>query len=111
MLEDDAYYFIYAKFDDENGKYYPIEGITLGQAYKSNTDSKWNIWAYTSDKFEWNNLTPTDPAPTDPKPSDPTIAPSVIPNAGSKTVMFIVLFVAVVSIMLYKKYYKLNDIK
>ena len=33
LLENKAYYYIYAEFDDEEGKYYPIEGVTLGQAW------------------------------------------------------------------------------
>lgn len=111
LLEDDAYYFIYAQFDDENGKYYPIEGVTLGQAWKSNSDSNWwDLWAYTSDNFDWNNLKPSN-TPTEPKPEDPTVAPSVIPNAGNKTVIAMVAFVAIVSVILYKKYNKFSDIK
>src|SRR5699024_6453451 len=56
LLQDDAYYFIYVEFDDENGKYYPIEGVTLGQAYISETNrNNWDLYAYTSEDFNWND--------------------------------------------------------
>lgn len=79
VLQDDAYYYIYVQFDDENGKYYPIEGVTLGQAYLSDFNSNWNIWAYTSEDFKWNNLSSTY-TPTDKK--DNTIAKVNLPNTG-----------------------------
>lgn len=59
LLQSKAYYYIYVKFDDENGKYYPIEGVTLGQAYFSGNSSTWWLNAYTSKDFKWNNLSST----------------------------------------------------
>lgn len=56
LLEDKAYYYVYVSFDDEDGKYYPIEGITLGQAWIGSSNKYWDLWAYTSDNFEWNDL-------------------------------------------------------
>lgn len=116
LLQDDAYYYIYVEFDDENGKYYPIEGVTLGQAWKSSNNSNWDLWAYTADNFDWDNLipsyTPSEPTPSEPTPEkDTTTAPSILPNAGSKTVIAILVMIMAVSIILYKKYNKFNDIK
>lgn len=107
LLEHKAYYYIYAEFDDEDGKYYPIEGITLGQAYISSSRDFWDICAYTADNFEWNDLstTPTEPEKELEK-EDETIAPGKLPNAGSKTFIIISVFVllAVIGLICYKKY-------
>ena len=32
QLVNEAYYYLYVELDDENGKYYPVEGVTLTQA-------------------------------------------------------------------------------
>jgi len=56
LLQNKAYYYVYVELDDEGGKYYPIEGITLGQAWISSSNEYWELWAYTSDNFEWNDL-------------------------------------------------------
>ena len=76
ILKNKAYYYIYAQFDDENGKYYPIEGVTLAQAYISSVSDFWDLWAYTSSDFKWDNLTST-------YTSSPSIdAPTSLPYTG-----------------------------
>ena len=32
LIQDGSFYFMYAQLDDENGKYYPVEGITYAEA-------------------------------------------------------------------------------
>ena len=59
LLQHKGYYYIYVEFDDENGKYYPIEGVTLGQAWLSSSTDSWDLWAYTSDNFQWDNVSST----------------------------------------------------
>lgn len=59
LLQDNAYYYIYVQFDDENGKYYPIEGVTLGQAWLYSSNNSWDLYAYTDENFKWNNLSST----------------------------------------------------
>lgn len=76
LLEHKAYYYIYVNFDSENGKYRPVEAVTLGQAWHSSSSTSWDLWAYTSENFKWENLTPTY-TPTDP---DPTPAPTPNPT-------------------------------
>ena len=83
LLQDDAYYYIYAVFDDENGKYYPIEGVTLGQAYFSDVSDYWNLNAYTASNFDWNGLKPSY-TPTN---TDPTVAPTKIPQTGQSVIV------------------------
>lgn len=104
LLEDDAYYFIYAIFDDENGKYYPIEGVTLGQAWHYDENNYWELWAYNDEKFEWTDLS----SGTEPKP-DGTEAPNPLPQTGLKTI-FGITAIALIGIMVFLKskdnYYK-----
>lgn len=59
LLQDKAYYYIYVQFDDESGKYYPIEGVTLGQAWFATSNNSWELYAYTNENFKWNNLSST----------------------------------------------------
>lgn len=108
LLQHKAYYYIYVEFDDENGKYYPIEGVTLGQAWISSTGKSWDLWAYTADNFEWNNLSST---PTD--ANDGTKTTGKLPNAGSKTfvIISVIILVATTCAICYKKYNWFRDIK
>ena len=109
LLQDQAYYYIYVEFDDENGKYYPIEGVTLGQAWISRTNEYWDLWAYTSDEFEWNNLSTT---PSEEQPKDETISPEKIPHAGSEVLIIIAVIILAVTtcVISYKKYNWFRDI-
>lgn len=100
LLQKDAYYYIYVKFDDENGKYYPIEGVTMGQAWFSTSSNSWNLYAYTDENFNWNNLssTPSDSTPT----KDTTIAKVELPNTGANIAIIISLLVLVGTIVTVK---------
>lgn len=95
LLQDKAYYYIYVQFNDENGKYYPIEGVTLGQAWFSSTnDNNWDLYAYTADNFEWNNLSSTY--------TDNTIAKDKLPNTGITIAIAISIVTLTVSIIVFK---------
>lgn len=111
LLENKAYYYIYVQFDDENGKYYPIEGITLGQAWLSTSSSSWDLWAYTSSDFKWDNLNSTY-TPSDNKTEDSTVASGSLPKAGKNIIMLSCLIsVAIIGVVTYKKYNTYKDIK
>lgn len=109
LLENKAYYYIYVVFDDENGKYYPIEGVTLGQAWLSSSSDSWNLWAYTSSDFQWDNLSST---PIDTSVKDPTIASGILPNTGVRSIIIVssILLIILLGIILYTKYNKFKDI-
>lgn len=71
-VKTDAYYFIYVEFDDEEGKYYPVEGVTVGLGLAPTTQS-WNIVFYGNSQFNWDSLKKPDlpDKPTDdPKEED-----------------------------------------
>jgi len=123
LLEDKSYYYIYVVFDDENGKYYPIEGVTLGQAWFSSSTNSWDLYAYTSGDFKWDNLSstyvPTTPntvpnnPPANPNvPVDNTTSKDIIPFTGSSTIIIIsiILFVGL-GIVFYKKYDEYKKLK
>ena len=106
LLKNKDYYFVYAEFDDENGKYYPIEGVTLGQAWFSSSSSSWDIYAYTSSDFNWENLSSTY------TPSDPTTAPGILPQTGTNAVIVgtIIIAISTIGFCCYKKYNKYHGI-
>lgn len=111
-MNDDAYYYIYIVFDDENGKYYPIEGITLGQAFLSEYTDYWSLWAYTSEDFEWNSLESTyEGSGNKEETKDETVTNKEIPKAGaSKIITIIITSVALSIVVSYKKYNKYKGI-
>lgn len=63
-IKSNKYYFIYVKFDDENGKYNPIEGITVAQSVKNETS--WTLVLNRETKFNWNDLEEPDVPPVTP---------------------------------------------
>lgn len=126
-VKNDAYYFIYVEFDDEEGKYYPVEGVTVGLGLASTTQS-WNIVFYGNSQFNWDSLKepelpdkPTDdPKEEDKeeveKPSDDeikddqtdnnedkneekdkTTAETPLPNAGEKTMILGLIIILILS--------------
>ena len=111
LLKDDSYYYIYVVFDDENGKYMPIEGVTLGQAWLSEISDYWNLWAYTSEEFEWNDLSSTYNEPSMPEEIDTTVSTKEIPKAGRTTIAIIIIMITLGCIIITaNKCKKMRDI-
>ena len=131
-LNNGEYYYIYIKFDDENGKYEPVEAVTLTQAV--NSSNIWFLCTLSDDRFTWNNLgsgeeqkpeeqepeqEPTQkpeekPETPEQKPqNDPTTAPGTIPQTGEITLIVVASVVAIVAVgvVFYKKYNYLKGIK
>ena len=59
LLQDKAYYYLYVEFDDENGKYYPIEeGLQLVQGIVFDGDEYyaafWDLIEIVDEDFTWN---------------------------------------------------------
>ena len=109
LLENKAYYYIYIEFDDENGKYYPIEGVTLGQAWLFSTSVSWDLWAYTSSDFQWDNLSST-PTDTTEKKEDTTVASGKLPMTGIEVGLVLIIILIGGSLFTYFKYNKLKGI-
>lgn len=123
LITNDAYYYLYAVVDDENGKYVKTEGVTLAQAYKSNKIANtYSLFFYGDDDFEWVDFEGSDntgkgdsgkdePGKDEPQeeepPVDNTVAPDKIPQTGTNYTIFVVLaIIAIVSIILYKRFKK-----
>ena len=117
LLEDKAYYYLYTEFDDENGKYYPVEGLTFGIAdvYNNLNDKPWYIFFYGDDKFQWNLNEGDVNAETTPskKEDDSTIVNKAkLPNTGVQvTIIGIIAIITGFAIVFKFKYKKYNGIK
>lgn len=115
QVKDKQYYFLYAEVEDENGKYYPVEGVTLGLGNKFDNPEGFSIFFYGNDNFEWNlgedNGTVTKPNTTTPTNTkkDNTTAKGSIPYTGGATI--IVLSIAIISIAGTIAYIKNRDLK
>lgn len=55
QLEDKEYYYIYALFDDENGKYAPIEAVTISQASIRDIGTFY-LFLLGSEEFQWKEF-------------------------------------------------------
>lgn len=95
-LVDNEYYFLYVKADDENGKYYDREAVTLAQAsVYQNQNNDWFLFFYGDDKFEWADFgeggeTGSGEEGKGDDKKDDTLAPDKeIPQTGEKS--FIIL--------------------
>lgn len=118
LLENDSYYYVYVNFDDENGKYYPVEGITLIQAYVGIT--YWDLLAYKPGEMKWNDANESleqvknevqSEAPK--QTNDKTIAKQSLPNTGANIIMITIAgtIIIIAGVISYKKYNKLKEIK
>ena len=126
-LIGNEYYYVYMQLDDENGKYYPIEDVSLYQGFVSKGIGK-NLSEFLDHDFKWDSLDgwdlsgegetpstnkPTTPtAPTNTTKPDDTTAPGKIPQTGVSPAIIIAGIILVGSgIVGYMKYAKYKDIK
>lgn len=96
-LEDEAYYFLYVKADDENGKYIPQEAVTLAQARVY--ENGWGLFFYGSSDFKWANLG-----------DDNTTAKGDLPQTGVNSIICFTLGIAIICVgtFSYVQYKKNN---
>ena len=129
-LIDDAYYYAYLELDDENGKYIPIEDVSLYQGSVVTTLSgkvDKGLFDYLSDDFVWNlseeggditpdnndnNNTPTPTPDDNQNEQDNTIAGGRLPQTGvTITLAFSIVILTIVGIIIYRKNKQMRDIK
>ena len=113
------------ELEDENGKYYPVEDVSLYQAIVVDNSIN-SLYDYLNSKFTWNldeegqepEPTPTPtPAPTptpepEKKPTDSkdnTKAPGSLPYTGG-TFVIIVSVLTIIALGIYA-YRRNNDLK
>ena len=106
-LQDEAYYFLYVKADDENGKYIEQEAVTLAQA--DVFSDAWFLFFYGSDDFKWADFNDVNVDSGTNNIVDNTIAPGKIPQTGLHVILAtsIVAFTGV-GIFSYIQYRKNN---
>ena len=119
-LEDEAYYYVYAELDDENGKYYPVEGVTLGRASVFD-DGSWYLFVLGDSDFTWSefgggngqtNNVNTPIANNITNVNNTNKLPSRLPKAGiTVTVFAVIIGIVIVSVVSYKKYNYYKGIK
>lgn len=98
-LQDDAYYFLYIKADDENGKYISQEAVTLAQA--SVDEDEWWLFFYGDSDFQWADFEQVS--------TDDTIAKEELPHAGIDTIIALIgVMIIVVGAFSYIQYRKNN---
>ena len=104
-LTNKGYYYVYMQMEDENGKYYPVEDVSLYQGLVSETVGK-NLFDYLDSNFKWeisngngNNVI------------DPTIAPGVYPRTGAIVLGVMAVSLIGTSILLFIKNMKYRDVK
>ena len=97
-LENDAYYYIYLKMDDENGKYEPLESVTISKAsvFKELDNKSWSLFVYGDERFKWSNLGDVDN----------TQAKGRLPQTGVRYISYvgILAIFTTLGIATYKKY-------
>lgn len=108
-IEDGAYYYLYVKTDDENGKYVSNEGVTLAKA-NANYGYNWVMNFYGKDDFKWSEFGGSNQGGE--KSDDTTIAPSKsLPYAGwTRYIVFGIAALSAIAVVSYKKYEKYKKI-
>lgn len=107
-LVDKAYYYVYMEMEDENGKYYPVEDISLYQGCVGENIGK-NLFDYLDSNFEWNLDEEKVIPPDSEGKQDPTLSGTILPKTGIATV--IGAFVTILAVNTIIGMYKYNRYK
>lgn len=105
-LVNDEYYYVYMVLDDENGKYFPVEDVSLYQALTYEKDGKTskNLFDYLNDNFKWN-------LGNDDTTIDNTTATGKLPQTGASIVIYVVITLVIVAGVIFAIKYKKYNIK
>ena len=99
-LVDKGYYYLYAFVDSEDGKYVPVESITITQAsVYPDQDYHWFMFFYGSGQFNFDGIADA----TTPDSSSGEQTPSKLPATGEKAIVFVLIGVAVVAVVILRK--------
>lgn len=110
QLSDEAYYYLYAELDTENGKYIPLSSVSFAKAdVFPNLDYSWYLFFYGDNQFNWGGLDENQPAPSEesaPESNtvDDTVANTDLAKTGEKAIIFALIGVAfVASVVFFRK--------
>ncbi len=100
-LTDGAYYYLYVKADNENGKYVDQEAVTLATAQVFPEQKTWFMFFYGDEDFKWADFAESGS-------SDNTQMPGTLPQTG-QAVLIPISVVGAISVAIffarkYKKY-------
>ena len=98
-LENDAYYYLYVKTDDENGKYISNEAVTLAQSNVYD-NGNWFLLFYGSSDFKWTDFGNVG--------KDNTVSHLKLPYTGIYNYVILGVVLSIIGVILYKKYKKYN---
>lgn len=102
-LQNEAYYFLYVKTYDENGKYISNEAVTLAQA-SVHENGEWYLFFYGDEDFEWADFGNVES-------EDTTKAPNNLPNTGIGKYILIISILTIIVSVSYIQVRKLKEIK
>lgn len=110
-LEKDAYYFIYADLDDEDGKYLSAEAVTLAvnkgvYDQTSTEDNFYFLEFYGSESFNWENFddsNESEDVQKEEQKDDKSKAPTRLPDTGEKAIIAIISLFGIVAIVTHLK--------
>lgn len=105
-LVNDEYYYVYMVLDDGNGKYFPVEDVSLYQALTYEKDGKTskNLFDYLNDNFKWN-------LGNDDTTIDNTTATGKLPQTGASIVIYVAITLVIVAGVIFAIKYKKYNIK
>lgn len=106
-LIDDEYYYVYMVLDDENGKYFPVEDVSLYQALvyeENNGEINKNLFDYLDKNFKWN-------LGDDDTTIDNTTATGKLPQTGASIVIYVAITLVIVAGVIFAIKYKKYNIK
>lgn len=105
-LVNDEYYYVYMVLDDENGKYFPVEDVSLYQALTYEKDGKTskNLFDYLNDNFKWN-------LENDDTTIDNTTATGKLPQTGASIVIYVAITLVIIAGVIFAIKYKKYNIK
>ena len=110
-LKDKSYYFLYVQLDDENGKYYPVEGVTLAQSSKIDLNNYWSMIFLGSDEFSWSGLATPEPTGDPTGTTDTSISTQGLPYTGKESIIALAIVSVIASCVLFVKNEDYKDVK
>lgn len=112
-LVDGGYYYLYALLEDENGRYIPVESVTLAMAsvYPNLEEHPWYLFFYGSSDFNFDGVTdPTTPEEKEKEneKQEEKKQPSVLPKTGESLIYIsLIAGTIIAAIVLHKKFKKI----
>ena len=111
-FSDGAYYYLYLEVDTEDGKYIPIESITISQAhvYLTVEGHPWYLFFYGSDDFNFDGIPDETTSEGDNTSTEEEKLPEKLAKTGEGTVLIsIVIELAVVTFVVHRKNKKYSN--